>query len=355
MAVTLKPISKQNIVVTGASSGIGLATAHRAAEAGAKVVLAARSEAPLREAVARIEAKGGEAIHVVADVARRGDVERVAQAAIERFGGFDTWVNNAGVGIWGRIDEVTEADKRQLFDINFWGMAHGSEIALKHLRKRGGALINVGSVASDYAIPVQGIYSASKQAVKGYTDALRMEIEAEGAAVSVTLVKPASIGTPMPQHVKNYTDAKPKSPPPVYRPEDVADAILRAAAHPTRDVVVGSAGRTMIGLNRIAPRLMDWIGRTFLTRVQMGKQPPSQGDNLHQGFAEGDVYGDHQGSAIRPSMTTRLAAHPRLALAVAGATAAGTGLFLWSRHKAGQERVPAAEQPEEQEVEAHPS
>jgi short-subunit dehydrogenase len=346
----LKPLDSQVIVITGASSGIGLATAEAAARQGARVVLAARTREALARAVDRIKYAGGEAVFVEADAARRGDLEKVAAAARERFGGFDTWVNNAGVGIWGRIDEVGEDDRRRLFETNFWGVVYGSDIAVAELKTRGGALINIGSVTSDAALPLQGIYSASKHAVKGFTDALRMELQAEGAPVSVTLIKPASIGTPMPQHVKNYRDREPNFPPPVYRPEEVAAAILRAAAHPVRDLFVGSAARTMSGLNHRAPRLMDWIGARFLYPAQVGDQPSTAGDNLHQGQSEALVDGDHQGSMIRPSLYTRAAVNPAVTLGAAGAAAAaGAGLFLWRRGRA------QAEESRSDEVEAHPS
>jgi len=273
VAVKLKPLSEQVIVITGASSGIGLATAKLAARRGARVVLAARSRDALAQAVDEIKQGGGEAVFVVADVAKRSEVEAIAATAQDRFGGFDTWVNNAGVGIWGRIDEVEEADMRRLFDVNFWGMVYGSETAVAQLKQRGGALINVGSVASDRALPIQGIYSASKHAVKGFTDALRMELEAEGAPVSVTLIKPAAIGTPMPQHVRNLSTQEAKFPPPVYAPEEAAETILRAAEHPTRDAFVGGAGTLISALGFAAPRLMDWISSKFLVPGQYGSQP----------------------------------------------------------------------------------
>jgi len=173
MSVKLKPVSEQVIVITGASSGIGLATARAACEQGARVVLAARNGEALAKIEQELTAAGGQAAHVVCDVADRSAVERVARTAVQRFGGFDTWVNNAGVGLWARLEDVTEADARRLFDTNFWGLVHGCQVALPTLKARGGALINVGSELSDVAVPIQGIYVASKHAVKGYTDALR--------------------------------------------------------------------------------------------------------------------------------------------------------------------------------------
>jgi NAD(P)-dependent dehydrogenase (short-subunit alcohol dehydrogenase family) len=351
MPVQLKPVSEQVIVITGASSGIGLATAKLAASRGAKVVLNARTREALAMAVDEIKYAGGEAVFVEADVSKAEDFEKIAAVAIDRFGRIDTWVNNAGVGIWGMIDEVGEADMRQLFETNFWGVVHGSQTAVKYLRDKGGAIINLGSLTSDRALPVQGIYSASKHAVKGFTDALRMELEHEGAPISVTLIKPASIGTPMPQHVKDMHGAEPKFPPPVYAPEEVARTILHAAEYPVRDAFIGSGARMMGVLAGVAPRLLDWVSARFLVPAQFGTQPATRTDNLHAGQSEGKVRGDHQGSAIRPSLYTKAARHPAITLTAAGAAAAGVGLFLWSRggHAAEAETSTAAE------VEAHPS
>src|SRR5439155_12395807 len=129
------------------------------------------------EIVERINAAGGEAIAVDCDVADRTQVNHVAAEAVARFGRIDTWVNNAGQGLYGRLDEVSEADNRRLFDVNFWGVVNGSLAALPRLKEKGGALINVGSEVSESYAPLLGMYTASKHAVKGLTDALRVEVE----------------------------------------------------------------------------------------------------------------------------------------------------------------------------------
>src|SRR5687767_13865209 len=183
----LKSLTEQIVVITGATSGIGLVTARTAAKRGAKLVLNARSEASLRQLVDEITAGGGDAVSVAGDVGRERDVQLIAELALERYGGFDTWVNNAGVSIYGRLTEVSVDDMRKLFDTNVWGVVHGSRTAAAHLRQRGGAIVNVGSTLSDRAIPLQGIYCASKHAVKGFTDAFRMELEKDGAPISVSL------------------------------------------------------------------------------------------------------------------------------------------------------------------------
>src|SRR4051794_21867233 len=216
MSITQKPLEDQVIVITGASSGIGLTTAEMAAERGAAVVLAARSESELSGATARIRAEGGRATSVVADVTDEAQVEGIAQAALREFGRIDTWVNNAGIGMYGKLVDQPIADKRQLFETNFWSVVYGCRAAVRHMRRDGGVIVNLGSEVSDRATPMLGMYSASKHAVRGYTDALRMELEYDGVPIWVTLVKPGPIDTPFPQHAPNYMAEEPKHVPPVY-------------------------------------------------------------------------------------------------------------------------------------------
>src|SRR5215813_458798 len=264
MTTKLKKLEEQIIVITGASSGIGLATARMAAERGARLVLASRSEDALRQLTDEITQAGGKAIHVVANMQNEEDSHKIAATARDEFGGFDTWVNNAGVGMYGKLQDMAIKDMRQLFETNFWGLVYGSLEAVKHLKQRGGALINIGSTLSERALPLQGIYSASKHAVKGFTDALRMELEEEGAAISVTLVKPGAIDTPFPINAKNYLNNEPQHVPPVYAPEVVAKAILHCAETPVRDVFVGGGGKGNAALGYYAPRLTDKFMETLL-------------------------------------------------------------------------------------------
>jgi short-subunit dehydrogenase len=292
MAVSLKSLDKQVIVITGASSGIGLATAEAAAKQGAKLVLAARSAKTLNEIVQNINAAGGQAIHVVADVAERQQVEKIAEAAISRFGRIDTWVNDAGVSIYGRLDEVSEKDNRRLFDTNFWGLVNGSLTALPYLKKDGGALINVGSEVSDAVVPLQGMYSASKHAVKGFTDALRVEIEeVDKAPVSITLIQPTAVSTPYPQHAKNYMSQEPKLPTPMIDPEDVADAILKAATKPQRDIKVGAMSKVNTTISKIAPSLGDKMSAKQVDRQQYDAAPRDPEGTLYKPGEEGRVHG----------------------------------------------------------------
>jgi short-subunit dehydrogenase len=279
MKLKLKPINEQIIVITGASSGIGLATARMAAKRGAKLMLAARSEEALRSLVSELESSGAKAAYVAADVSREEDISRIADTAIERFGGFDTWINNAGGSIYGNLLDVPVEDERKLFDVNYWSVVYGSRTAARNLQKRGGAIINLGSVASDRAIPLQAAYSASKHAIKAYTDALRSELEREDAPVSVTLIKPTAIATPFFRHAKTYMDAQPAEPSPMYSPEAVAKAILYAAERPVRDLFVGGIAPLQSALGRFVPRLGDFFVNATMFSGQKSRRPSQPGEN----------------------------------------------------------------------------
>ncbi|RNI27553.1 SDR family NAD(P)-dependent oxidoreductase [Rufibacter immobilis] len=311
MAISLKPLHQQVMVITGASSGIGLATAKAAAAAGAQVVLAARSGEALRQIEEEIIAAGGQAIHVVADVAKQEEVQRIADAALARHGRIDTWVNNAGLGLFGYLEEIELEDHRQLFNINFWGVVHGSLVAVKYLKQTGGALINIGSLAAEVAFPLQGMYVASKHAVNGFTNSLRVELAAQGAPVSVTLINPAGINTPFDHHGRNYTENEPQIPPPVYEPKEAAHAILQAATHPHREIYVGGGAKMMSSLYKHFPAAVEWFNSMAMTKVQLRDEPPRDPlGTLYEGSNEGNVRGDWPGYVMKNSLYTRASLSP---------------------------------------------
>jgi short-subunit dehydrogenase len=319
----MKKLKDQVIVITGASSGIGLATARLAARRGARVVLAARNHDDLRDVTNEIINNGGRAMAVVADVADPDAVDRIGENALLEFGALDTWVNNAGLSIYGKLADVPLADKRRLFDINFWGVVHGCRTAIRLMKDRGGVLINIGAEVSEVAIPLQGIYSASKHAVKGYTDALRMELEHDHIPVAVTLVKPSAINTPYPEHARNYMkDGVPALLPPLYAPEVVAETILRCAERPVRDIIVGGAGRVQVAMGRIAPRLTDRFMKRAMfesQKVRDHSQPPE--GSLNHPQRDGRTRGRQQSYTMNSSLYTRAMLSPTaqfLPLAAAG-------------------------------------
>ena len=334
-AVKLKPIGAQVVVITGASSGIGRATAIMAAARGATVVIAARNQHALDALADEIAASGGRAVAIACDVSDPESILHLADETIARCGRIDTWVNNAGVAIAARLEDLPLADARRLFDVNFWGVVNGSLAALPHLEAQGGALINLGSFTSDVAAPYMGMYSASKAAIKGYTDALRIELLMDRRPISVTLIKPAPIATPVLQHQRNLLDHQATMPPPFYRPEDVARTILYAAEHPVRDLFVGGAARFGSVFARMLPRLADTGAALFARQLFKTRKPPTQRpDNLYAPIGPTTAAGDTHGHLARRSVYTAVRTRPGTSLAVAGIVLA-LGLLGGSARRLG--------------------
>ncbi len=340
MRVELLPIDEQVMVITGASSGIGLVTAKQAARRGASVVLSARNDADLRRAVEDIRREGGRAVSVVADVADPAQVELIAETATREFGRIDTWVNNAAVALYGRVTELPLEDMRRQMDVNYWGQVHGSLAAARHLRRRGGAIVNVGSALSDRAIPLQGNYCAAKHAVKAFTDTLRMEIEDEGLPISVTLVKPASIDTPFFEKAKTFLGYEPQPIPPVYVPEIVADVIIQAAQRPIREIVAGGAA-AKLGAARFAPRLADkYMERWTFDAQKTGRPATSDRPaNLYAPVASdgGERGRNWTGHTRRSSVYTQAVLHPAAATALFSGVVAAVGVAAALRARATAE------------------
>ncbi|MGH7528607.1 MAG: SDR family oxidoreductase [Gemmatimonadales bacterium] len=314
MRPRLKKLADQVIVITGASSGIGLVTAKMAAGRGARVLLAARNQSDLERAVEEIRRQGGRAVYAVADVADPEDVERIAETAIREYGRIDTWVNNAAVAVYGRLMDLSVADMRRQFDVNYWGQVYGSRAAVPQLKRQGGALINVASAVADRAIPLQGNYCAGKYALKAFTDALRMELEEERAPVSVTLVKPGSIDTPLFEKARTLLGVEPQPVPPVYAPELVARAILECGERPTRDIIVSGMGKLLSVAGTAAPRMTDRYMERTTFESQKTDRPlsPTRRDNLYEPVEhDGGERGKNWAGRVHPrSLYTAAALHP---------------------------------------------
>ena len=330
MAPKLKPLDQQVIVITGASSGIGLVTAKAAAKRGAKVVLVARNGAALAEAVREIETAGGEADYAVADVGIAAEVVAAAAKAVARFGLIDTWVNDAGVTIYAKLLDTPLDEHEQLFRTNYFGVVNGVNAAMPHLREHGGALITVASIAADIPNPIMGAYSASKHAVKGYIESLRIELNADQVPVSLTLIKPSGTDTPVGQHAANHGPGEAMIPPVVYDPELVSDAILDAAVHRRRDITVGGVGRAQVLVGTHFPQLLERFGGAMIPLLFDRNRAKTVSDGL---FATTNAGRERSGvqTGKRTSLYTAAQLHPAATVAVGTAMLIGLAGMLVRR------------------------
>lgn len=308
--IKLKPVKDQVIVITGASSGIGLMTAKLGAKAGARIMISSRNTDALEQVCNEIKRDGGQVEFVTADVSKYEDMERLKDETLKVFGRIDTWVNNAGKSVFGSLLDVPLEEERDLFETNFWGVRHGCRVAIPVLAKQGGAVINLGSEVSSVAVPVQGIYSATKHAVKAYTDALRIEIEEKNLPVSVTLIRPAAINTPFTEHASNWLKkGAPSLPPPIYDVEIVAKAILKCAEHPQRDAYIGSVSRLFGVMETLAPSLTDRLLKRMIQKQAEGRplEHPTENESVLQvPKREGKVRGKHHRKVAKSSTYTRM-------------------------------------------------
>src|ERR671917_2160483 len=277
--VQLKPVEEQVVVLMGASSGIGRETALRFTKRGAKVVVSARGEQGLDSLVDEIRRSGGEAVAIPAEVTDFEQVKAVADRTVEEYGRLDTWVHLAAVGLFATFEQTTLEEFERVIDVNLMGQVYGAMAALPHLKREGrGALVHVSSMGAKRSIPLQSAYCASKHGIDGFLEALRVELRREGTPVSVTQVMPATINTPLFDKARTKLGVRPVAPPPIYQPGVVADAILYAAEHPARDLVVGGAARAVMTGQQISPRLLDALLERFGFEVHYTDEPKSEDD-----------------------------------------------------------------------------
>jgi short-subunit dehydrogenase len=333
-----RPLSRQTLVLTGASSGIGRATAVELARRGGNVVLAARTPDALRDVAREVEAAGGTALAVPTDVADRAQVDRLAQAAVTRFGRIDTWVNDAAVSMYATVEDATVEEMERIIRVDLLGAIYGMKAALPVLRRQNeGTIVNVASVLGEFSVPLQSAYCASKHGLIGFADSLRLELKREGSPIEVVTVLPGSTNTPFFDHARAKLGGKAPQPmPPVYEPEAVARAIAHVCEHPQRDVVIGLAGKLFIWLNRIEPRLVDWVllSGDSGAKLQTSGRPAGGRDNLTAPVpgpkpARG-AFGDKVWNLGGSEYTRLVELRPWTKAAAAGAVLAGAaGLIGW--------------------------
>src|SRR5215204_2923167 len=244
------------VVITGASSGIGRATAHAFAELGDTVVLAARRADMLREVERECAKRGGTALAIPIDVRREEEVEALGRRALERFGRIDVWFNNAGVGIFGPFEDLPTDAWRRVIETNVFGYLHGAKVAVRQFRRQGhGVLIQNASIVGRTSKPDSTAYATSKFAVRGFSEALRMEV-LDQPGIHVCTVLPSVIDTPFFEHAANFSHHKVRAAPPVYAPEKVAETVVGLVDHPRAEVVVGGFGKVATMLKPLLP----WLG-----------------------------------------------------------------------------------------------
>ena len=278
-------VKESVVVITGASSGIGRATALAFAKAGATVVLAARGDEALRRVAEECEQLHGEALVVPTDVSDAAAVEELGTRAVERFGRIDVWVNNAAVTVFGSFLQTPLSDFRRVIDVDVMGYVHGARAALPYMLAQGrGVLVNVASILSVVPQPYASPYVTAKFAVRGLSASLRQELHlARTRGVHVCAVLPATVDTPIFSHGANYSGRRVLAMPPVYQPGRVARAIVNLVRVPRREVTVGPASRALAWQSRFTPRTVEravaWLVDTkHLSRTESA---PATAGNLY--------------------------------------------------------------------------
>lgn len=315
------------VVLTGASSGIGRATAHAFARRGARLVLAARRDELLQEVADECALLGGQAVVVPTDMTDEGAVQALARRAREAFGRIDVWVNNHGVYQAARFDEVPTELYLRVFETDLFGVVYGSRAALPIFREQGrGVLINLGSVFSLVTAPYFSAYSAAKHAVRAIGASLRQELLVTGERdIHVCTVMPATIDTPIFQHAANTTGRALKPFPPITPPERVARAIVGLAERPRRELIVGRGGGTLALQQRLAPAATERALAHIFDRLHLDEdepQPPTDGNLLEP---------MHRGRGASGGWRRGGRSLGRLGLA---ALAALPAMLLWRRRRA---------------------
>lgn len=274
----------ERVVITGASAGVGRATAREFAMRGARIALVARGQDGLEAARDEIEKLGGQAIIAKADVANADEVEAAAAAAEEAFGGIDTWINNAMVSVFSPVHEMTPSDYARVTEVTFLGTVYGTLAALRRMRpRRQGTIVFVGSVLSDRGIPLQSAYCAAKHAIDGFFDSLRSELLHDDAGIHATMVRLPAVNTPQFSWVKSRLPNKPQPVPPIFQPEVAARAIYWAAHHDRRSITVGGQASAILWGNKFLPGLGDrYLARTGYSSQQTDEPvDPMRRNNLY--------------------------------------------------------------------------
>lgn len=330
----LKPIRDQVVVVCGASSGMGREAALEFARHGAKVVVASRNTEGLAAVVTQIEQSGGQAVAITADVSDYEQVKAIGARAMERFGRIDTWAHFSATSVYAPFRETTPEEFRRVTEVNLLGAAYAAMVALPHLSRDGGALIEISSIEAEIGAPYLSAYSASKHGVKGFLEVLRMEVKHERLPVSVTNIMPCGINTPFFNHARTKLGVKPMPSAPVYQPETVIRAVLHAAENPVEELIIGGGGGLFVMAKRLMPKLTDTIvARTaFRNQKTQEPKPAEAADNVFEpGSGDTRIHGDFDRQSHPTSAYTWLQLHPLVRRTLGGALLAGAATAMMMR------------------------
>lgn len=322
------------VLITGASGGVGRATARSFASRGARICLVARGREGLEAARVEVEDLGGKALVHQADVAAIGALEQAATAAEEAFGPLDIWVNNAMATIFSPFEDVTPEEYRRVTEVTYLGFVYGTMAALKRMKPRDqGVIVQVGSALAYRGIPLQSAYCGAKHAVQGFTESLRCELRHDRSNVHLTMVQLPALNTPQFGWQQTRLGRRPQPVPPIYQPEIAAEAIYWAAHHRRRELYVGYPTVATIVGNKLLPSLGDvYLAKTgYESQQYNGPPPPGQPSNLWEPVDEDrGAHGDFDARSKERSPQLWTSMHRR-SLALAAGAAGGVAALIWRR------------------------
>jgi len=342
-----KPMnSSEVVVVTGASAGVGRATVLAFAKRGASIGLIARGEDGLQAARKEVEALGGRALVISADVANAEQIEAAAAATEEAFGAIDIWINNAMASVFSPAIEMTPAEFRRVTEVTYLGYVYGTLAALKRMQPRDrGVIVQVGSALAYRGIPLQSAYCGAKHAVQGFTESVRCELLHDHSNVKLTMVQMPALNTPQFSWVKSRLPRKPQPVPPIYQPEVAANAIVWAADHYRRQWYVGGSTAWAITADKIAPGLADrFLARQGYEAQQYdGLADPERPNNLFEPLpGDHGAHGDFDDRASSRSVQLWLSRYRgwlTLGCAILGCMALGS---YFTSEKAASRNIPSS-------------
>ena len=323
------------VVITGASAGVGRATARHFAERGAWLGLIARGEDGLNATKLDVESLGGKAITLPLDVSDSDAVEAAAQRVESELGAIDIWINNAMVSVFSPIKEMKAEEYRRVTEVTYLGYVNGTLAALHRMHPRDhGTIVQVGSALAFRGIPLQSAYCGAKHAIDGFTDSLRCELIHDGSHVRVSEVHLPAMNTPQFSWVKSRLPNQPQPVPPIYQPEIAAKAIYWAAHHKRRGVLVGWPTVASIYVNKVIPGVLDWYLGKQGYKAQQTQEPvtPGRSVNLWEPVpGDHGPHGDFGDQSLEQSWQLKASLHR--AQILAGGALLGAGIFLATKAK----------------------